>query len=214
MIIHVRAAWRAAVVAAATAGAAVMALSPIVPSAPRSLSTLASATARLLPCTAADLGVWVEADQMRGAMGTLYMPLEFTNLSGHTCTLQGFPRVSANGRGESLLGSPAAPDRTGRARAVRLAPGGTGHAMLEYSDVTAGNCPAAGRAAAFELRVYPPGQHQADHALWDFGTCSARGSSVFMRVCAIAPGTGVFARHRLDAVIPRPSRRKRPAASG
>jgi Protein of unknown function (DUF4232) len=176
MTIHVRAAWRVAVVAAATAGAAVIALSPIAPSAPRSLSTLASATTSLTPCTAADLGVWVEADWMEGAMGIVYMPLEFTNLSGHTCTLRGFPHVSAIGRDGNRLGNSAAPQQPGRAQTVRLAPGETGYAMLEYSDVMAGNCPPADRATGFELRVYPPGQHQSNRALWDFGTCSARGS--------------------------------------
>ncbi len=211
MIIHVRAARQVTVVAAAIAGAAVLVLGA--PSAPRSLSASASATASLLPCTAADLGVWVAADQMRGAMGTLYMPLEFTNLSGHTCTLHGFPRVSAMGKGGSPLGSSAAPDRAGRARTIRLTPGDTEYAMLEYNVVAAGNCPAADRATAFELRVYPPGQRQADNALWDFGTCSARGSSVFMRVCVIAPGTGVFPWSRLIAAVPRSGGRERPAAS-
>jgi len=122
-------------------------------------------------------------------MGTLSMPLEFTNLSGHTCTLRGLPRVSAIGKNGSPLGSPAAPDRAGREQTVRLAPGQTGYSVLGYSDVMTGNCPPTGRATAFELRVFPPGGRRADHALWDFGTCSAWGSSVFMRVSAIAPGT-------------------------
>jgi hypothetical protein len=186
----VRAARPAAVMAAAITGIAVLVLALIAPSAPRSPSALANATAGLTPCTAADLGDWVEADWMGAAMGTLSMPLEFTNLSSRTCTLHGLPRVFAIGRDGSPLGSPAAPDRAGRDETVRLAPGQTGYAMLRYSDVTTGSCPPADRAAAFELRIYPPGQHQADHALWDFGTCSARGSSVFMRVSAIAPGTG------------------------
>ena len=87
-------------------------------------------------------------------MGTLSMPLEFTNLSGHTCTLRGLPRVSAIGKNGSPLGSPAAPDRAGREQTVRLAPGQTGYSVLGYSDVMTGNCPPAGRATAFELRVF------------------------------------------------------------
>ena len=186
----VRAARPVALVAAAIAGVAVMALAPIAFSAPQNPSALAGTTTGLTPCTAADLGVWVEADRMRGAMGTLSMPLEFTNLSGHTCTLHGVPRVSAIGKDGSQLGSPAAPDRAGREQMVRLAPGQTGYAVLGYSDVMTTNCPSADRATAFELRVYPPGRHGADRALWDFGTCAARGSSVFMRVSAIASGPG------------------------
>lgn len=142
------------------------------------------------PCTASDLGVWVAADQGGMAMGTMYWPLEFTNLSQRACTMRGFPRVSAIGNWRQL-GRPAARDHAVPAGTVRLAPGATAYALLEYSDVVACNCPSGSKITAFELRVYPPGQAQADHALWDFPTCTAKGSPVFLRVRAIAPGIGV-----------------------
>ncbi len=78
-----------------------------------------------------------------------------------------------------------------RARTVRPAPAATGYALLEYSDVVTANCPAAGKGTAFELRVCPPDQGYADHALFDFTTCSAKGSSVFPRMRVIAPGIGL-----------------------
>ncbi len=37
----------------------------------------------------------------------MYMRLEFTNLSGHACTLRRFPGVSAITRNGRELGSPA-----------------------------------------------------------------------------------------------------------
>ena len=40
-----------------------------------------------------DLGLGA-VDQGNGAAGTIYYPLEFTNLSGRTCSLYGFPGVS------------------------------------------------------------------------------------------------------------------------
>ena len=49
-------------------------------------------------CTAFGLGAWVAVGQGNGAAGTIYYPLEFTNLSGHTCSLFGFPGVSAHRR--------------------------------------------------------------------------------------------------------------------
>jgi Protein of unknown function (DUF4232) len=196
MIIHVRA-RRVAMAAAAIAGAAAMTLgvaAPAASSARAAPSVLASAAARVPRCTAADLGVWVAADEISTAGGTMYMPLEFTNLSGHACKLDGFPRVAAVGKDWRQIGSPAAPDHALPAGTVQLAPGATAHAVLEYSDVMTCNCPAADRVTAFALRVYPPGQHQADHALWDFATCSARGSSAFLRLRAVAPGIGVRGR--------------------
>jgi hypothetical protein len=193
MITHIRAVRRMAVAAAAIAGATAitLAVAPAASSAPARPSAPAGAAAHTPKCTAADLGVWVAVDQMGAAAGTLYMPLEFTNLSGHACTLRGFPGVSAISKNGRELGSPATWDQAVRARTVRLAPAATGYALLEYSDVVTGNCPAASKGTAFELRVYPPDQGHADHALFDFTTCSAKGSSVFLRVRVIAPGIGV-----------------------
>jgi hypothetical protein len=140
-------------------------------------------------CTAGDLGVWVAADHVQGVAGTLYMPLEFTNRSQQTCTLFGFPGVSALSSAFRQLGSPAA-WAGGQPGTVTLAPGRTAHAILQYSNAITGNCPATSKRTAFELRVYPPGQTQADHALWAYATCTAPGSSVFMTVQFIAPGFG------------------------
>ena len=70
-------------------------------------ATAATATASIPRCTAAALGVWVAADQDNGAAGTIYYPLEFTNISGHTCSMHGYPGVSAIGQNGNQLGSPA-----------------------------------------------------------------------------------------------------------
>lgn len=154
-------------------------------------TTATRSTATSVPkCSAADLGVWVAADLTGAAAGTLYMPIEFTNLSRHACTLYGFPGVSALGSSGQQLGSPAAWDRLAKLSLVRLAPGGTAYALLEYSDVVTGNCPSAGKRLAVELRVYPPDQSRADHAYWPFTACVAKGQTHFIRVRAIGPGFG------------------------
>ena len=62
-----------------------------------------AASAAIPKCTAAlgqtgNVSAWVAADQGNGAAGTIYYPLEFTNLSGRTCSMRGFPGVSAIGR--------------------------------------------------------------------------------------------------------------------
>ena len=149
-----------------------------------------TAASSIPKCTAADLGVWVAADQTQGAAGTLYMPIEFTNLSHHTCTLYGFPGVTAITSTGKQLGSPASWDHAVKPSLVRLVPGGTGYAILGYSDVITQNCPPAGKRLATELRVYPPGAFGADHAYWPFTACVAKGQTLFMRVRVVAPGIG------------------------
>ncbi len=184
MIITARTARRVAAAAAAVAAAT---LTLIVP-ATMPAATAATSTPK---CAAADLGVWVAYDQSQGAAGTLYYPLEFTNLSHHACTLYGFPGVSALGSNGKQLGSPAAWDHAVKARTVRLTPGATAHAMLAYGNAVTGNCPSASKHTAFLLRVYPPDRRTADRAFWGLAACSAKGSSLFMHVRVIAPGIGV-----------------------
>ena len=73
-----------------------------------SSGTASTGAASIPRCTASDLGVWLAVGQGNGAAGTIYYPLEFTNLSHHTCYLYGYPGVSALGRNGNQLGSPAA----------------------------------------------------------------------------------------------------------
>jgi hypothetical protein len=156
------------------------------------LAATSSAATRASRCSAASLGVWVAADRTGGAAGTQYMPVEFTNLGQRTCTLDGFPGVSALNALGQQLGAPATWDNAVQPSLVTLPPGGTGSALLEYSDVVTGNCPPASKRLAAELRVYPPGQTGADHAYWPFTACVAAGQTRFMRVRVIANGFGVI----------------------
>ena len=184
---------RSMAVAAGTAAiAAVVLLSatPAAMSAPQQRGAITT-SARTPMCSASDLGVWVALDQAGVAAGTAYYPLEFTNLSKHTCTLYGFPGVSARASNGKQLGNPASRDHSVKARTVRLVPGATGYALLEYSDVVTGNCPKASTRTAAELQVYPPDQFQSDHAFWSLPACTARGSSTFLHVRVIAAGIGV-----------------------
>jgi len=134
------------------------------------------------------LAVWVAADQGNGAAGTIYYPLEFTNLSGHTCTLSGFPGVSAVDRGGRQLGSPAGWE-SGTVHTVILGPGATAHAVLAYHDVVVGGAPGCDPADSASLRVYPPDQRTAAHAFFDLPACSHTGP-VYLNVGPIQRGPG------------------------
>jgi len=52
------------------------------------------------------LEVWLGLGVGGGATGSIYYPGEFTNVTGHTCHLFGFPGVSAIYNGHQA-GSPA-----------------------------------------------------------------------------------------------------------
>ena len=157
-------------------------------------TTLAADTApaAVPACTAADLGAWIAVDQGNGAAGSIYYPLQFTNLSRQTCAMRGFPGVSAIDRNGHQLGSPAGWSTMVAAHTVVLAPGATAHTILQYSDAEVTTAPGCHPVfTTFELRVYPPGQYSATHAAFGLEACSHAGP-VYMRVEPILPGVGTI----------------------
>jgi hypothetical protein len=151
-----------------------------------------TAPAAVPACTAADLGAWVAVDQGNGAAGSIYYPLQFTNLSGHTCAMRGFPGVSAIDRSGHQLGRPAGWATWVAAHTVVLAPGATAHTILRYSDVAVTTAPGCRPVfTTFELRVYPPGQYGATHAAFGLEACSHAGP-VYMSVEPVLPGAGTI----------------------
>jgi hypothetical protein len=188
-----------AVIAAASAAGLVIATAAFATGSPGTASgaALASDTARVSSaaapaCQAAQLGVWIALAQANGAAGTIYYPLNFTNVSEHTCTLHGFPGVSAIARNGHQLGSPAGWDTKVAAHTVVLAPGATAHTILRYSDVEVSTAPGCDPVnTAVVLRVYPPDQYDATIAAFDLQVCSHAGP-VYLHVEPILPGVGTI----------------------
>ena len=144
-------------------------------------------------CTASNLGVWVAIDQGNGAAGTIYYPLEFTNLSQHTCYLFGYPGVSALDHNGNQLGSPANWGSLTGARIVNLAPGATAHTLLGYHDAAVTTEPGCDPVnSAVELRVYPPDQRSATDAAFSFEACSHPGPIWMSIEEPIIPGVGTI----------------------
>jgi len=128
--------------------------------------------------------------QLDGAAGSVYYPLQFTNLSRHACAMRGFAGVSTVDRNLHQLGSPAGRAHVVPVRTVVLAPGRTAHAVLRYGDVTVSTAPGCHPTLrTFELRVYPPGQYHATYAAFDFAVCSHAGP-VYMDIGPIQAGVG------------------------
>lgn len=143
----------------------------------------AAAPTAATACKTSDLVVWLGGTG-NAAAGSTYVTLEFTNQSGHTCTLTGYPGVSALDLRGHTLGSPGARDPS-TARVVRLANGATARAALRI--VVAGNFPPAvcRRRAAAALRVYPPNQTASKVVPIPFEACSRPGP-IYLSVKALA----------------------------
>lgn len=128
----------------------------------------------------------------RGAAGTVYYTLQFTNLSGQACTLHGSPEVSAVSLSGRRLGSPAGGDYSGDTPVVTLASGATAYALLGYSDVTTSNN--FSKTVAAGLRVYPPNDFVSKVIPFPITVCT-RSGLVYMHVAAVQatppPGSGL-----------------------
>ena len=163
-------------------GAALAAPSaPAAPSGPAgpSASVRPAARAVVPGCETPGLVIWLNTDGDAAAGGVFYN-LEFTNLSGHACTLNGFPFINAVSLTGSLLGQRAG-FTGGPAHQVTLANGQTVKAALQIVNVL--NFPASQckQVTAAGLRVFPPNQTRAKVVPFPFGACSAN-KPVFMFV--------------------------------
>ncbi|HEY2442338.1 MAG TPA: DUF4232 domain-containing protein [Streptosporangiaceae bacterium] len=142
-------------------------------------------------CPSSALHVTVDTAQGSAAAGTDYVPLDFTNVSGHSCVMYGFPGVSfVTGHPGSQIGDSAARQTTFGSRTVTLAASGTAHAWLGIAD--AGNFPAASchQVTAHWLRIYPPDQFDPLYVSYSTPVCSAKitGGSTPLMILPVRSG--------------------------
>jgi hypothetical protein len=180
----------AGLVFAAAAFAAGAAL-PVMTAAAAPTAQARTASARIPRCATPGLEVWLGVGAGAAAAGSTYYPMEFTNVTGHTCYLFGYPGVSARYQGHRS-GSPARWVRSpvSAERTVTLAPGATAHTWLQITDVA--NFPSArcGPVTATDLKIYPPGRYAATDIPFSFRACSVTGT-VFMTVQYLQPAAGI-----------------------
>ncbi len=134
-------------------------------------SALPQARVASAPCTSAQTQVWLGDGEGGGAAGHTYYPLEFSNIGHSSCTLDGYPGVSAESATGSLVGKPAMRNSGGHGP-VTLAPGGTAHALISIADWGA-ICSKAVDAAG--LKVYPPSETRAQQISFPFQACAKQG---------------------------------------
>jgi len=170
---------------AATAIAA-GAVAAVVPAVAASASPTAAATPR---CGNSAVRAWlgVPGD---GAAGSTYYQLELSNISGHACTLYGYPGVSAIGPGGVQLGSAAGRSAGDPERVVTLAKGATAHVLLQVTDTGVYSKSACEPKSAVGLKVYPPNDTAAQTVPFTFSACSKKGP-VYLHVRVTVAGTGI-----------------------
>jgi hypothetical protein len=143
-----------------------------------------SATTASTPgCATSGLVVWLDT-QGNGALGSVYYNLEFTNLSGHTCRLVGYPGVSAVDLAGHQLGRAASRDTSHLPHVVNLTNGATAIAVLRIVSVGVFPASSCHQVTAAGLRVYPPNRITSKVVPFPLGACSLSGP-VYLTVRAL-----------------------------
>jgi Protein of unknown function (DUF4232) len=135
----------------------------------------AAARAAAPACETPGLVVWLDTNGS-GTAGSVIYNLEFTNLSGHACTVNGFPYIRAISISGHVLGRAAA--FSGTPHTVTIHRGHTATAKLQIVD--AGNYPpsACHPVTAAGRRVYPPNQTRAKEVPFPYSACVSNGPVV------------------------------------
>lgn len=137
-------------------------------------------------CATSAVVVWLDTSG-DAAAGSTFFHLNFTNLSSRTCTLVGYPGVSAVDLARHQLGSAAARNPSQAVRVVDLAHGASATAVLRI--VVAANFPSSQcrRVTAAGLRVFPPNQRASKVIPFPFQACSRKGP-VYLSIAAVKKG--------------------------
>ena len=135
-------------------------------------------------CTSQQTEIWLGLGLGGGTAGTIFYPVEFTNVGHHACFLWGFPKAAAISASGHQIGKSSRALRL-RHGVVELFPGWTAHATLGI--VEAGNvCSHPVRAAS--LRIRAPHQRASTDLPFAFQACHGKRVLVFG---PIMPGVGI-----------------------
>jgi len=147
-------------------------------------ASAAAAARHIRRCHASQTEIWLGVGLGGGTAGTIFYPLEFTNLSRHTCTLRGYPVAAAISRHGHQIGKSSG-HLTSRHRTITLRPGQTAHAILGI--VEAGNV-CRHPVTATTLKVRAP--HQGSSTRLPFAFQACRHKRVLV-VGPVRPGVGI-----------------------
>jgi hypothetical protein len=164
-------------------------IAPLVAAALLAAAVIATpgATAAAKACSASKLVVSAGEEPGGGTAGSVYYRIDFTNLGSGTCTLFGFPIVSALNLQGKQVGAPATHLASKKVKAVKLKQGQTATAQLQIVDAlnySPSDCKPTWAAA---LRIGIPGGTGTKVAPLAFQTCALTKSQVIV-VGAVTAG--------------------------
>jgi len=139
-------------------------------------------------CTQAQLQTWIGLPGDATA-GTTFFEVEISNISAHTCTLLGFPGVSATSGGKQV-GSAARRNDSHPVRLITLGRGATAHVDLGIVDVLNFPTSTCHPVTATALQVFAPGDFKSEDIPFSFRACSKAGPQ-FLSVSPVVAGTGI-----------------------
>jgi hypothetical protein len=155
--------------------------------APSSAPPSAPAVAGPPPCATSGLNVTLGASN--GAAGSVYQTIVFTNTSGATCTLLGYPGVSlVSAPPYTQIGLAAQRSSTTPVTTVTLASGATANAVLRVVDALNFGSATCGPTKAAFLRVYPPNQTAPVYLADASEVCAQPVQTLF--ISAVQAGSG------------------------
>jgi hypothetical protein len=125
-------------------------------------------------CATSQLVNWLDTNP-NGTAGTIFYELQFTNLGG-TCTLRGYPGVSAVSLSGKQLGSPARRVTGIQVKTITIKRGATVKAALGIVDTGAIPVSKCRAVTAAGLRVFAPNGSRAQVIPFPFSTCSVGGA--------------------------------------
>jgi Protein of unknown function (DUF4232) len=115
------------------------------------------------------------AGPTNGAAGSLYTSFSFTNTTGASCSMRGFPSVSLLNDAGAIVGQPATRDDSAGS-SVRLGPGQRAEFVIRVGTATRTGCNVPRPSS--QIQVYPPGQRVALRIPFTAGSCAVSAQSV------------------------------------
>jgi len=167
---------------AAVAGAVILA--PAMARASAGSPARPSASAVPPRCQSPGLGIWLDTTA-NGTAGTTFYTLHLTNLSGHACTLNGFPFLFAVSLTGHQVGPGAVFRRPPAPHRVTLPNGKTATAVLGIGETGVLSRSACRPVTAVGLRVFPPDQTRSELVPFPFSTCSRPHGPASLNVGAV-----------------------------
>jgi len=150
-------------------------------------TSLSPAVTGSTACATSSLNVTLGASS--GYAGGVYQTIVFTNTSGTTCTLYGYPGVSlVSAPPYNQIGLAAQRASTVPVKLITLATGASANATLQIVDALNFGSATCGPTKAAFLRVYPPNQTAPVYLANTSQTCAMPVQTLF--ISAVQAGSG------------------------